>query len=249
MSKIKYDLTGQVFGYWTVKEQDKNSISRDMRWICECNCGTIKSVLGKNLRNGRSKSCGCLKKEQDRIRMIEMNKNRALDLRGQKYGLLTPICPAEKEYQKDKKSIVWKCLCDCGNITYVTVDNLRGQHPVRSCGCLGSSIGEYNISQILNNNHISYIKEYHPVDGYGRYDFAILNETNHIIKLIEFDGEQHYNIRDGWNQPYEDIQERDEVKNKYALERNIPLVRIPYWERDNITLEMIMGDKYLVRSE
>ena len=37
------------------------------------------------------------------------------------------------------------------------------------------------------------------------------------------------------------------MKNKYCLINNIPLVRIPYWERDKITLEMLMGDKYLVR--
>ena len=28
---------------------------------------------------------------------------------------------------------------------------------------------------------------------------------------------------------------------------NIQLVRIPYWERDNITLEMILGNKYLIK--
>ena len=28
---------------------------------------------------------------------------------------------------------------------------------------------------------------------------------------------------------------------------NIPLVRIPYKERDNITLDLIMGDKYLIK--
>ena len=42
-------------------------------------------------------------------------------------------------------------------------------------------------------------------------------------------------------------QGRDKLKNAYALSHNIPLVRIPYQERDNITLEMIMGDQYLVR--
>lgn len=34
--------------------------------------------------------------------------------------------------------------------------------------------------------------------------------------------------------------------NEYALLHNIPLIRIPYKEHDNITLEMIMKDKYLV---
>ena len=35
-------------------------------------------------------------------------------------------------------------------------------------------------------------------------------------------------------------------KNKLAKEKNIPLIRIPYWERDNINLSLIIGDKYLI---
>ena len=41
-------------------------------------------------------------------------------------------------------------------------------------------------------------------------------------------------------------QERDKKKNEFAKSKNIPLVRIPYWERDNITLDMILGNKYLI---
>jgi hypothetical protein len=41
----------------------------------------------------------------------------------------------------------------------------------------------------------------------------------------------------------------DKIKNNYAKEKNIPLVRIPYWERDNITLDLIMGNKYLIKEE
>ena len=53
-----------------------------------------------------------------------------------------------------------------------------------------------------------------------------------------------------WNDTQDTLeqrQERDRIKNEYALSHNIPLVRIPYWERDNITLEMIMGDQYLIK--
>jgi len=35
------------------------------------------------------------------------------------------------------------------------------------------------------------------------------------------------------------------LKNQYAKKKNIPLVRIPYYELNNITLEMIMGDEFL----
>jgi hypothetical protein len=40
--------------------------------------------------------------------------------------------------------------------------------------------------------------------------------------------------------------QNDLKKNKLAKEKNIPLVRIPYWERDNITLDLIFNDKYLI---
>ena len=39
----------------------------------------------------------------------------------------------------------------------------------------------------------------------------------------------------------------DKIKNEYALSHNILLVRIPYWERDKITLDMILGSTYEVR--
>lgn len=78
------------------------------------------------------------------------------------------------------------------------------------------------------------------------YDFAII-QNNEVVRLIEFDGEQHYREVPQWRTSLDVIQRRDKEKNEYALSNNIPLVRIPYWERDNITLDMIMGDKYLVR--
>jgi hypothetical protein len=68
-----------------------------------------------------------------------------------------------------------------------------------------------------------------------------------VVRLIEFDGEQHYREVPQWRTSLEVIKQRDKEKNEYALSNNIPLVRIPYWERDNITLEMIMDDKYLIK--
>jgi hypothetical protein len=45
----------------------------------------------------------------------------------------------------------------------------------------------------------------------------------------------------------QDRQERDKKKNDWAAANNIPLVRIPYWEKENITLEMLMDSKYEVK--
>ena len=57
------DITGLVFGRWTVLERATNGKEKKPRWLCQCSCGTIRTVTGYGLRDGSSKSCGCLAKE------------------------------------------------------------------------------------------------------------------------------------------------------------------------------------------
>lgn len=67
------DLTGKQFGKLTVVKLDK-VIGRKSYWICECECGTIKSVRGDTLKV--ITSCGCVKRQQDIINLsIENNHN------------------------------------------------------------------------------------------------------------------------------------------------------------------------------
>jgi hypothetical protein len=59
----KIDLTGKVFGRWTVlKCAGTKGKSRHQWWTVQCSCPrkTIKDVVGTSLTNGNSKSCGCL---------------------------------------------------------------------------------------------------------------------------------------------------------------------------------------------
>ena len=39
------------------------------------------------------------------------------------------------------------------------------------------------------------------------------------------------------------------MKNEWAKKHNIPLVRIPYWERDKITIDDLLGNKYLIKGD
>jgi hypothetical protein len=58
----KIDLTKQVFGRLTVLSE----VGRDrcgVIWACECSCGNQIQARGTNLRNGNTRSCGCLKIE------------------------------------------------------------------------------------------------------------------------------------------------------------------------------------------
>ena len=54
------DLTGKKFGRLIVLKCVKHESPGDYLWECKCDCGTIKSFRGMNLRSGDSKSCGCL---------------------------------------------------------------------------------------------------------------------------------------------------------------------------------------------
>ncbi|SNY19276.1 hypothetical protein SAMN06265827_10592 [Orenia metallireducens] len=60
--KIKVNK-GDRYGRWTIiKEVEKLVGSR--RFLCKCDCGTVKEVSLTHMRNGRSKSCGCYKKKK-----------------------------------------------------------------------------------------------------------------------------------------------------------------------------------------
>lgn len=53
------DITGQVFGLWTVLRQDGNRPEGGALFLARCQCGTEKRVLGADLRRGQSTNCGC----------------------------------------------------------------------------------------------------------------------------------------------------------------------------------------------
>lgn len=56
---IKQNLIGYRFGRLTVIEETSTSC----RWKCQCDCGNIHEATSSNLRGGKTKSCGCLKRE------------------------------------------------------------------------------------------------------------------------------------------------------------------------------------------
>lgn len=126
MSRL-IDLTGKRFGKLVVIERDPLSIGQKrVRWICKCDCGNIKSILGCNLTkpfNG-VKACGCEK--------LGPRKNRE-DLVGQKFNRLL-VLEEVKNSNNYNNNRYWKCQCDCGKIIVVDVGKLKNGH-TKSCGC------------------------------------------------------------------------------------------------------------------
>lgn len=244
MAKVK-DLTNKKFGKLTVIKRAEN-IGKSTAWYCKCDCGNpnLIKVRGDHLQRGEITSCRCTQKKIFST-IAQQNKK---DITNNKFGKLTALYPTDARYHK---SIVWHCKCECGKEIDAPASRLSSGH-ILSCGCLGNSIGEINIENLLKENNINYIKEKVFLDQYfsdtkahGRYDFYLTDYN----RLIEFDGEQHNKEKNLWNNfnNFNYQQLHDKEKNDYAKSHNISLVRLPYTIRDKITLNDILGNKYLIK--
>ena len=220
-------LEGMVFGRLKVINWDENK----HKWLCECQCGNKIFVNTNHLNQNHTQSCGCLQRDK--------TSSLGLDLKDKKFGYLTVL---ERDYEKSYSKVrYWKCQCDCGNIISVPTNRLRSG-TTQSCGCLKMSHGELKIKQILEENNIFYQQEYifptckNPKTGkYLRFDFFVENKY-----LIEFDGKQHFIENSGWQEELQEIKYRDEIKNQWCKENNIPLIRIPYSKLNTLCLEDLL---------
>ena len=117
MAKIR-DLTGQVFGKLTVVNFAGIGNSRKAMWLCRCECGNEKTVVGSSLTSGLTKSCGCI---------------NIKDLSGQTFGKLTVVSLAGSSNRR----AMWLCKCECGNEKTVVGDSLTSGS-TKSCGCINN---------------------------------------------------------------------------------------------------------------
>lgn len=224
---------------------------KQIQYLCRCNCGNEIVVKGAHLRNGNTKSCGCILNEQ----LVQRNIDNGYQIKvGDKFGKLTILADLgmRKQKSRDKKWRWSLCQCDCGSEPIEVPNNRLLNGSKKSCGCLGSC-GELKIQSILDNNHLNYIKEYKFNDLYNnktkcqyRFDFAVFNE-NILLFLIEFDGRQHFSGPEAkWKntRSLEDIQKADQEKNIYCNQHNIILKRIPYFDLSQITIDNILSNKW-----
>ena len=61
---LAINILGQTFGRWTVIGRAENAANCQARWRVRCECGTEGIRESIVLRDGRSQSCGCIKREQ-----------------------------------------------------------------------------------------------------------------------------------------------------------------------------------------
>lgn len=236
-TKCKYcraeNLIGKRFNSLTVISRvidEKDHV----KWLCKCDCGNEIVVRGDSLKSNHTKSCGCLQKKF----ISQLNVSNLI---GQKFGKLTVV---KRSQRKDSNGqYYWYCDCDCGSKNIEISGHNLISRGTQSCGCI-SSRGEEKIAKILSENNIVFQREY-PVSQLfqsnrpARFDFAIFNDKNEIKYFIEYQGEQHYIARGKifTDEKVKSIQERDKIKLDYCNINNIPIIYIPYWMYETLSIK------------
>lgn len=129
------NMVGKHFGEWEVLEYLGGS-----KWLCKCSCGKIKEVIGRNLRNGTSKSCG-------------HDTNQFIDITGQQFGDYTAIKFLGNGY--------WECICKCGKTRKLRGSELRNSTKT-VCNCdkvnyfndlTGKQFNEWHVIEYNGNGY------------------------------------------------------------------------------------------------
>ncbi len=235
---------GDVFDMLTVINPNCDKISGEIASLCQCACGQTKLIKNDFLKRGHTTSCGC-KKGHDKNNQIKNN---------QKFGALTVI---NANYKINEHSdYISLCKCECGKILDVRNNCLRrGQY---SCGCVVMSKLEIKIGELLKSGGLYYKKEvsFSDLNSFKgkplRFDFGVY-QKNKLVFLIEADGQQHFEHVPRFHKTiteFHEAQERDRRKNAYCLAKGIPLIRVPYWDYDKLTLDRLLTcQDYRVKSK
>lgn len=127
------DLTGNRIGKLEILERKREG--RRTYYYCKCDCGNEKWIRADSLtKKNPTESCGCLGKE---------TQFKPIDITGKRYNRLVAIKPTNKR-DKNNGSVIWECICDCGNPKNVAAYLLE-QGYIQSCGCLAKEISSKHI--------------------------------------------------------------------------------------------------------
>lgn len=207
----------EKFNYKLLSEEYKNA---NTPLLVQCDNGHIYKVTFGNFKSGQR--CA-----------ICRNCNIKYDIKYVKTFIENRKCKLlNEEYYNCKKKL--SILCPNGHLWECSFDNFKRG---RNCPCCKrKSKGEDRVKEFLRKYNIKFITQY------------TTNECKYIYKLpfdfylidlniiIEYDGIQHFEEVKNWGglDKLKLTQEKDIIKNEYCKNNNIELIRIPYWDFDNI---------------
>ena len=218
-SIIKQEIEKEGYVLLSTDEDYINNASK-LKMICpedhKCEISWSNFQQGKRCRE-------CAIKDRAKKQRIDFSIiQKAFEKEG--YVLLSK----EEEYENKDSKLLY--LCNKGHKNITNWSNFNG-----GCRCpkCNSPKGERKIIKYLESNNISFI---HDKNIWNENDLRPDFYLPSYNLVIEFDGIQHFEPVEhfGGERNFKITQKRDRDKNEYCKKNNINILRIPYWEFDNI---------------
>lgn len=234
--RLKYDYVKELIESADsgCKLLSKTYINNSIPLKIRCRCGNTFETSLANFEHQRTQQCGtCAGKIYWDYRLVNeyVSKHTDCKLITDSYNNIDTVMDFE---------------CGCGAVFSTSFSAFRHSNKTKCDECSKiMSKSEFAITQYLTDNNISFIQEYRFKDCRNQlplpFDFAVVDNEENIELLIEADGQGHYEpvnfggISDGLAiKRHQKAKINDNIKNKYCENNNITLLRIPYWEFDNI---------------
>ena len=147
---------GEVYGLLTVIAELAERDRGGRAFLCRCDCGNTHAVRAVELRAGKTRSCGCLRRDCRPVPPPAVHP-------GERYGRLVVLREAERPASGGARAYV--CVCVCGQQTTVRGSNLkRGPYPLMRVSSAGLPPTR------RSPEHRPSGSERQPTVGYGRAD-------------------------------------------------------------------------------
>ena len=190
----------------------------NIKIICPIHGEFLQTPMS-HLRGGSCKLCN-----DDKLRKTKEKFIKDVNIiHNYRYGYLFV------NYKNSNTKVIIECYKH-GIFKQTPLSHLSGS----GCPKCNESKGEKEIRRILDENNIKYENQKTfnncKYKGLLKFDFYIKD----LNLCIEYDGEQHFEIKENWGgqKEFEKIQKRDKIKTEYCITNNIRLIRIKY--NDNI---------------
>lgn len=215
------------YGYIPITTKDEYcSMKTPLKFIC-LEHGE-QSIYLNNMRTGSGcKICGKIRTKKHHMLPINEVEKKVKSKNNSK--LLNP----EDYINEHVKNLKVECG-SCHRIYTTSLNNYNYLNTGRCPKCNKSqSVGEWMVEKFLLKYNILYEKQKRFKDCKDilplPFDFYLPNYNT----CIEFDGEQHYRPAFGQKE-YLNTVKHDKTKNQYCLNNKMDLIRIPYFEQNNI---------------
>lgn len=169
------DIIGKQFGRLKVLRESKaRNKRREVYWACLCSCGKEKNINGCDLRNGNTKSCGCLHYDMLCIKKGEANFNKLYDTyrrSAEKRGLGFYL---DKDYFRK----ITKSECKyCGCIPSASFESKRsnGKYIYNGIDRIDNNCGYTRHNCVACCKKCNYMKHTSSLDGF----------LSHVRKIYE----------------------------------------------------------------